>query len=84
MQKRQMRDMTMNWGGLVSGDQLSAQKERARAWFERLRDEACAALEAIEDDAGTVPGAAGKEAGRFVRTPWTRETARTVAAASWP
>ena len=57
MQKRHMRDMTMNRGGLVSGDQLSARKERARVWFERLRDEACAALEAIEDDAGPVPGA---------------------------
>jgi len=68
-----MRDMTANRGELISEDQLDARKERARPWFERLRDEACAALEAIEDDAGAVPGGIGKKAGRFVRTPWTRD-----------
>jgi coproporphyrinogen III oxidase len=73
MQKQRMRDMTANRGERTFGDQLDAKKQRARAWFERLRDEACAALEAIEDSAGMVPGAAGKEACRFKRTPWTRE-----------
>ena len=43
-----------------------------RAWFELLRDQICAALEAIEDAADGLPGCAGKPAGRFVRTPWTR------------
>ena len=71
MQKQRMRDMTANRGERTFDDQLDAKKQRARAWFERLRDEACAALEAIEDSAGMVPGAAGKEAGRFKRTPWT-------------
>jgi coproporphyrinogen III oxidase len=49
-----------------------ARKERARLWFEHLRDEICAALEAIEDEAGGLPGSGGKAPGRFVKTPWTR------------
>ena len=49
-----------------------ARKERARLWFEHLRDEICAALEAIEDAAEALPGCEGKAAGRFVRTPWSR------------
>ncbi|HWM47306.1 MAG TPA: oxygen-dependent coproporphyrinogen oxidase [Xanthobacteraceae bacterium] len=49
---------------------LDARKTRARAWFERLRDDICAAFERIEDDAPAelYTGAAG----RFVRTPWAR------------
>ena len=49
---------------------LDARKARARAWFESLRDQICAALERIEDDAPAAlyPGSAG----RFVRTPWKR------------
>ena len=49
---------------------LAARKERARAWFEGLRDEICTALEQLEDDAPAAlyPGAAA----RFVRTPWSR------------
>lgn len=45
-------------------------KARARAWFETLRDEICAAFEALEAEAPTslYPG----EPGRFVRTPWRR------------
>jgi coproporphyrinogen III oxidase len=41
----------------------------ARAWFECLRDEICAAFEAIEDEAEG-PGPPG----RFVRTAWDRPT----------
>jgi coproporphyrinogen III oxidase len=49
---------------------LETRKERARAWFETLRDDICAAFEALEDEA---PAALyGATAGRFVRTPWTR------------
>ena len=46
------------------------QDARARAWFETLRDDICAAFERLEDDAPATlyPG----EAGRFVRTPWER------------
>jgi coproporphyrinogen III oxidase len=50
--------------------QLDTRKARARAWFESLRDDICTALEAIEAEA---PAALyGVDAGRFVRTPWTR------------
>ena len=49
-----------------------ARKERARAWFEHLRDQICASLEAVEDAADGLPGCAGKEPGRFVKTPWAR------------
>jgi coproporphyrinogen III oxidase len=45
-----------------------ALKAAAQAWFETLRDRLCAAFEAIEDAL-----ASGRPAGRFVRTPWSRE-----------
>jgi coproporphyrinogen III oxidase len=51
---------------------LDEHKERARRWFESLRDDLCAAFEKIEAElpAG-VP--LGREApGRFVRTAWSR------------
>ncbi len=47
-----------------------AQKERARLWFETLRDRICAAFEALEDaHAGPF---ADRPAGRFERRAWTR------------
>jgi coproporphyrinogen III oxidase len=46
-------------------------QERARAWFEALRDRICAAFEAIEDELSGDSGAPG----RFERTPWTRPDA---------
>jgi len=49
---------------------LTARQDRAKAWFERLRDEICAAFEALEDEA---PAALYQGApARFVRTPWQR------------
>ena len=47
-------------------------KERARVWFESLRDRLCAALEKIEDE---VRGPAKEfgEAGRFARKSWLRQ-----------
>jgi coproporphyrinogen III oxidase len=52
--------------------QIDARKARARAWFQRLRDDICAAFEAVED--ALPPGApfAGRTAGCFTRTPWSR------------
>jgi coproporphyrinogen III oxidase len=50
-------------------------KETAQAWFESLRDQICAAFEAIEDDYGTGGQdgpLANQPAGRFERKPWSR------------
>src|SRR5262245_44544291 len=49
---------------------ITARQARAKAWFEQLCDEICAAFEAIEHEAPAAlyPG----ELGRFVRTPWQR------------
>jgi coproporphyrinogen III oxidase len=48
-------------------------RARASAWFERLRDDLCAAFERVEADLPA--GAPMQEAapGRFVRTPWHRQ-----------
>jgi coproporphyrinogen III oxidase len=54
-------------------DVFEAGKDRAKAWFETLRDRMLDALEAVEDAAEGAPGCEGKEAGRFTRKPWTRE-----------
>jgi coproporphyrinogen III oxidase len=51
---------------------LDERKTRARAWFERLRDNICAALEAIEDALPASAPMADRAAGRFKRTPWQR------------
>ncbi len=49
---------------------MDERKARAKAWFEELRDQICAAFERLEDEAPAdlYPGAPG----RFVRTPWRR------------
>jgi coproporphyrinogen III oxidase len=51
---------------------LEARKARARAWFEQLRDDICAAFEALEDALPAGAPLADRPAGRFVRTPWNR------------
>jgi len=53
-----------------------ALKQAASAWFESLRDRICAAFEAIEDEAvrQDSPVLKTTTAGRFERTPWTRDT----------
>jgi coproporphyrinogen III oxidase len=56
--------------GEMDAGQLEARKTRAKQWFEQLRDDICAAFEALEADA---PAALyDGDAGRFVRTPWSR------------
>ena len=49
-------------------DTLTPQKQRARAWFEGLRDEICASLEALE---GEFEG--GEPLSRFTHKSWERE-----------
>ncbi len=55
---------------MSSVPEIAVRQARAKAWFEALRDDICAAFEALEDEA---PAAAypGKPA-RFARTPWQR------------
>ena len=54
-------------------DDTESRKARAKAWFEALRDDICAAFERLEAEApaSLYPGLAG----RFVRTPWQRTDA---------
>lgn len=49
---------------------IEERKQKARAWFEHLRDDICLSLEKLEADAPSAlyPG----DAGRFARTPWDR------------
>lgn len=49
---------------------LETKKARAKAWFESLRDQICAAFEQLEDEAPAdlYPGAPG----RFEKKPWDR------------
>lgn len=54
-----------------SGHQdLEIRKARARAWFEALRDDICAAFETLEDEAPATLYAGAP--GRFARSPWSR------------
>ena len=56
----------------MDAGQLEARKTRARTWFEALRDDICAAFEAVEDALPAEAPLADRAAGRFVRTPWQR------------
>jgi len=56
----------------MDAGQLEARKERARTWFERLRDDICGAFEKAEDDLPKNATLSGEAPGRFVRTPWQR------------
>jgi coproporphyrinogen III oxidase len=47
-------------------------KARAKAWFETLRDDICAALEALEDALPRDAPLGERAAGRFARAPWNR------------
>ncbi|PLR24270.1 oxygen-dependent coproporphyrinogen oxidase [Caulobacter zeae] len=49
---------------------LDARKARARAWFESLRDQICAAFETLEDEAPAE--LYGDQPGRFELKPWDR------------
>jgi coproporphyrinogen III oxidase len=52
---------------------LTAERQsRARAWFESLRNDICAAFEALEDALPASARFADHAPGRFVRTPWNR------------
>jgi coproporphyrinogen III oxidase len=51
---------------------LDARKARACSWFEALRDDICAAFEALEAELPAHAPLSESASGRFVRTPWHR------------
>jgi coproporphyrinogen III oxidase len=51
---------------------LELQKDRARVWFEELRDRVCASFETLEDALPATAPNGGLPPGRFKRTPWQR------------
>jgi coproporphyrinogen III oxidase len=55
-----------------SSETLDARKDQAAQWFRRLRDDICASLEAVEDEAQSLSLYEHGPAGRFVQAPWTR------------
>jgi coproporphyrinogen III oxidase len=60
----------------MSGGYLQSCKNHAQSWFAALRDDICAALEALEE---SLPGDAPlgeRAAGRFQRSPWSRRDHR--------
>src|SRR5262245_40263632 len=54
------------------GNPLNEYKDRARRWFEALRDELCAALERLETALPAGTPLSDRAPGRFERTSWTR------------
>ena len=53
--------------------QINTRKQRARSWFETLRDQIVAAFETVEDTLPAGAPLADRTPGRFKRTPWSRE-----------
>jgi coproporphyrinogen III oxidase len=51
---------------------LESQKQAARTWFEKLRDDICKAFEQIERDLPESAPQPNEAPGLFVRTPWNR------------
>jgi coproporphyrinogen III oxidase len=66
-----MLEISMD-AGPMDGGLLGARKARARTWFETLRDDICAAFEALEEALPAAAPLASQAPGRFVRTPWSR------------
>jgi coproporphyrinogen III oxidase len=56
----------------MAADLVGERTERARLWFETLRDRLVAALEDAENSLPVGAPLSDRPAGRFVRTPWSR------------
>jgi len=56
----------------TAGISLHECKERARSWFETLRDDLCVAFERLEADLPAGASHGDVAPASFVRTPWTR------------
>ncbi len=57
---------------MMDAADIEARKARAETWFQALRDDVCAALEAVEDALPANSPLGDRAPGRFVRTPWQR------------
>jgi coproporphyrinogen III oxidase len=57
--------------GKASSLSLAMEKAKAKRWFEKLRDQICLELQAVEKDLTRGPDAS-LAPGRFVRKPWSR------------
>jgi coproporphyrinogen III oxidase len=57
---------------MTSLSDFDSRKNRARTWFEALRDDICVSFEALEDALPTSAPLAERTPGRFVRTRWDR------------
>jgi coproporphyrinogen III oxidase len=57
----------------ATSNPLDEHKARAQAWFEALRDNLCLAFERLEAELPATAPFGDRPAGRFVRTPWTRQ-----------
>ena len=66
-----MTQTNQTFSPLPDNDTLESRKISAKTWFEDLRDQLCAAFEALEDQGG--PQYDDMPAGRFDRKPWTRQ-----------
>jgi coproporphyrinogen III oxidase len=64
--------MTRMTARLPDAATLEQRKISARAWFEALRDDICAAFERLEDSLPPSAPLDDRAPGRFVRTPWER------------
>jgi coproporphyrinogen III oxidase len=56
----------------MDASQIETRKDRARTWFETLRDRIVAAFEEVEDALPSGAPLSDRAAGRFVRKPWNR------------
>jgi coproporphyrinogen III oxidase len=64
---------------MAADSTLDERKERARLWFEALRDKLCDALERIEQELPARAPLSLRAPGRFQRTPWSRTDQATGA-----
>jgi coproporphyrinogen III oxidase len=66
------RRWEFNAGSIMDVNLIETRKNRARSWFEALRDDIVSAFEALEDALPAGAPLSDRAAGRFTRKPWDR------------